>query len=144
MPFSLLFRRHCTVILNSSHLKRKSTHQTSTEKVYVQTTYDGSIQDNSKYDNDLEEQFEIINGRYQCGKCDKSLVDRQTFKLHFRLHTGKNLKRCPICGTGFAKNNHLDRHVALHYGSTFKCNICEELFDEFKSFRLHTANHSSQ
>lgn len=91
-----------------------------------------------------EEQFEIVDGRYKCGKCDKSLVDKRTFKLHFRLHTGKNLKRCPICGTGFAKNNHLDRHVTLHYGSTFKCNICEAIFDEFKSFRLHASNHSSQ
>ncbi|KAJ6635839.1 Zinc finger protein [Pseudolycoriella hygida] len=128
----------------ANSLKRKSTQHTNTEKVYVQANYETFNPDNSKYDSDLEEQFEIVNGRYQCGKCAKSLVDKQTFKLHFRLHTGKNLKRCPICGTGFAKNNHLDRHVALHYGSTFKCNFCEDLFDDYKSFRLHTANHSSQ
>lgn len=129
---------------NSSQIKRKPAHQTSTKKVFVQAAYNGSIQYTNKPDDDIEEEYEIINGRYQCGKCDKSLVDRQTFRLHFRLHTGKNLKRCPICGTGFAKNNHLDRHVALHYGSTFKCDICEEIFEEFKNFRLHSANHSAQ
>ncbi|XP_037040901.1 zinc finger protein 84-like isoform X2 [Bradysia coprophila] len=132
-----------TVHLSSSHVKRKSVHQAYTKKVYEQKACHGSVQELSKYDDDLEEQYEIINGRYQCGKCDKSLVDRQTFRLHFRLHSGKNLKRCPICGTGFAKNNHLDRHVALHYGSTFKCDVCEEMFDQFKSYRLHTANHLS-
>lgn len=124
---------------------RKSTQQTSTETIYFQAPYDTPIQDNDGNDNDLnEQQFEIVNGRYQCGKCDKSLIDRQTFKLHFRLHTGKNLKRCIVCGQGFAKNNHLDRHVALHYGSKFKCNLCNEIFEEFKRFRLHTSSNLCQ
>lgn len=55
-----------------------------------------------------------INGRYQCEMCEKTLADRRTFLLHTRLHLGKNLKHCDICGKGFAKKNHLDRHLAVH------------------------------
>lgn len=55
-----------------------------------------------------------VNGRYQCELCEKTLADRRTFLLHIRLHLGKNLKHCEICGRGFAKQNHLDRHKAIH------------------------------
>lgn len=55
-----------------------------------------------------------INGRYQCELCEKTLADRRTFLLHTRLHLGKNLKHCNICGKGFAKKNHLDRHQKVH------------------------------
>ncbi len=68
----------------------------------------------------LLEQVEIVDGRYLCKFCDKTLADRQTFRLHIRLHTGTNLKRCEICGRGFAKKNHLERHLATH-GQTYKC-----------------------
>lgn len=41
-----------------------------------------------------------VNGRYACDMCDKTLADRRTFLLHTRLHLGKNLKHCDICGKG--------------------------------------------
>lgn len=55
-----------------------------------------------------------INGRYQCEMCEKTLADRRTFLLHSRLHLGIGLKHCDICGKGFAKKNHLDRHRIIH------------------------------
>lgn len=39
-------------------------------------------------------------GRYNCQFCDKTLVDAKGLKLHIRLHTGLNLKRCTICSRG--------------------------------------------
>lgn len=39
-------------------------------------------------------------GRYNCQFCDKTLIDAQGLKLHLRLHTGLNLKRCTICSKG--------------------------------------------
>lgn len=68
----------------------------------------------------MEDEFLItnrakrVNGRYQCELCEKSLADRRTFLLHTRLHLGKNLKHCDICGRGFAKQNHLNRHLNTH------------------------------
>lgn len=61
-----------------------------------------------------------INGRYQCELCEKTLADRRTFLLHTRLHLGKNLKHCDVCGKGFAKKNHLDRHKKVHSAKSDK------------------------
>lgn len=75
----------------------------------------------------LVEEAQIVDGRYQCKFCGKSLADRQTFRLHIRLHTGTNLKRCTICERGFAKKNHLERHLAIH-DNTHKCSFCPSAF----------------
>lgn len=65
-------------------------------------------------ENTLVEYAQIVDGRYQCKFCDKTLADRRTYRLHIRLHTGKNLKRCNICDRGFAKQSHLDSHLKTH------------------------------
>lgn len=75
----------------------------------------------------IMKQAQIIDGRYQCEFCEKSLADRQTYKLHIRLHLQKNLKVCKFCSRGFAKQNHLDRHLATH-AKTFKCDYCSRKF----------------
>ncbi|KAG4066353.1 hypothetical protein HA402_000577 [Bradysia odoriphaga] len=75
----------------------------------------------------LEEAEIRADGRYQCKFCAKTLADRQTFRLHIRLHTGTNLKRCSICDRGFAKKNHLERHLATH-DKTHKCTFCTRAY----------------
>lgn len=77
------------------------------------------------------------NGRYECHICQKSLADPKTLKLHIRLHTGQNLKHCPICQRGFAKKNHLTRHMASHEKKEYPCEQCAEVFDHFHERRLH-------
>lgn len=75
----------------------------------------------------LEEAEIRDDGRFQCKFCEKSLADRQTYRLHVRLHTGANLKRCPICDRGFAKKSHLERHLATH-DKTHKCAHCTRAY----------------
>lgn len=62
----------------------------------------------------LMERTQIINGRYQCVLCPKSLGARKSYRLHLRLHIGKNLRRCEVCERGFAKKSHFDRHLLTH------------------------------
>lgn len=69
------------------------------------------------YESEEEENYTTArteNGRYACHLCDKTLVDVNGLKLHIRLHTGKNLKRCEICDRGFSKHSHLMRHMTTH------------------------------
>lgn len=75
----------------------------------------------------LMEQTQIINGRYQCVLCTKSLGARKSYRLHLRLHIGKNLSRCMVCDRGFAKKSHLDRHLLTHK-KIAKCNYCTRIF----------------
>lgn len=84
---------------------------------------------------------ETVNGRIQCKLCNKSLGDRRTFKLHMRLHTGKNLKRCPECNRGFSKKSHLQRHMKCHLLKVYACDYCDESFDTVHNRRLHLLSH---
>lgn len=88
---------------------------------------------------EIMEQAQVIDGRYQCTFCDKSLADRQTYRLHIRLHIGKNLKRCKFCDRGFAKQNHLDRHLATH-SKTYKCKFCTRTFLTVDEQKEHSAS----
>lgn len=83
-----------------------------------------------------------VNGRYICEICQKTLADRRTFLLHTRLHIGKNLKHCDICGRGFAKKNHLDRHKATH-STHFACKNCSETFRTKALRRKHSCADSN-
>lgn len=56
----------------------------------------------------------IVDGRFKCEICERTLVDRKSLVLHIRLHTGKNLHRCTYCQRGFSKRSHLNRHVGSH------------------------------
>lgn len=98
--------------------------------------------DKNKVDDDDELlKPKIINGRLQCHLCEKTLADRKTLKHHIRLHTGKNLKKCTICGRGFTKPNHLERHMRCHEKKEYRCVYCEEKFDTVKDRRLHLLTH---
>lgn len=40
------------------------------------------------------------DGKFICQICNKKLTDKKGLNLHFRYHTGKDLKRCNICFKG--------------------------------------------
>lgn len=84
----------------------------------------------------LMERTQIINGRYQCVLCSKSLGARKSYRLHLRLHIGKNLRRCNVCERGFAKKSHLDRHLLTHkkiVKSSVKQTVNESSTEHFES-----------
>lgn len=76
------------------------------------------------------------NGCYSCPYCAKTLIDRQTFRLHIRLHISKTLIRCEICNRGFDDDNELEKHMTCH-GNEFPCNNCDQLFNTFGERKEH-------
>lgn len=122
------FKDEATVANNDDRpvIKReKQQHEESVEKIFSKIKLEQISTDIDE--KTLIEQAVIVDGRFQCKFCQKTLADRQTFKLHIRLHTGTNLQRCTICDRGFAKKNHLERHLATHY-KTHKCTLCTKAF----------------
>lgn len=90
-----------------------------------------------------EAEAQMIGGRYPCKFCDKTLADRGTYRLHIRLHTGSNLKRCTVCERGFAKQSHLDRHLATH-SKEKKCKFCGDIFPSDVEHKEHIGVCSSR
>lgn len=57
-------------------------------------------------DMDTDEEEKILkkslnNGLFCCPYCNKTFIDRQTFRLHIRLHISKLFVRCDICNQVF-------------------------------------------
>lgn len=88
-------------------------------------------------DKDIVEKSECVNGRYECVFCKKTLANRTTLRYHIRLHLGKHLLKCDICGQGFSKKSHLKRHIATH-SKKKPCRFCDEVFESYEDRRLHT------
>ncbi|XP_037040954.1 zinc finger protein 91-like [Bradysia coprophila] len=98
-----------------------------------------SDEEHDDEDEQLVNSAELVNGRYNCKFCEKTLANRSTLKLHIRLHLKKKLKVCTICDHGFSKNSHLDRHMKTHFPKIPECKICHATFDSLQEQKAHTA-----
>ncbi|XP_031621230.1 zinc finger protein 420-like [Contarinia nasturtii] len=90
-------------------------------------------------DKDLVNQSNIVNGRYECVFCKKTLANRTTLKYHIRLHIGKHLLKCDTCNQGFSKKSHLKRHMNTHIPKKQPCRYCDATFETYQDRKLHTA-----
>lgn len=97
-----------------------------------------------------------VSGRFQCEICPKTLADRKTLLLHIRLHLGSSkLKFCDVCGRGFAKQNHLNRHKITHDKSKKKeriksikrttiCTMKEEKTADVETYKTTTEKNETE
>lgn len=133
---------------------KQSPLSSSKEDKSVYLSNDNDSQDDNCDDNDLRDDNEYSEenidykaarnneGRYSCHICSKTLADAKGLKLHIRLHTGQNLKRCNICNRGFAKKNHLTRHMDTHKEKIIQCTHCEEICTSNHELKLHLTAHN--
>lgn len=84
-----------------------------------------------------------VNGRLPCTLCDKTLANKKSYELHWRLHTGNKLKTCPTCSRGFSKLSHLHRHQKIHIQRQYDCDYCDETFQTPQERRLHLRIHTA-
>lgn len=99
------------------------------------------VRDKSAVDDDedlkIVARAQCVDGRWPCEFCKKTLADRKTLKHHVRLHLGKKLKLCPICGIGFSKQSHVEKHILRHGPEPYQCRDCEEVFATKEARRQH-------
>lgn len=142
---------------NDSNLCQESMEKKTrvTEKIDTINVEEVRLKDIDE--NTLMEQTQIINGRYKCVICTKSLGARKSYRLHLRLHIGKNLRRCNVCERGFAKKSHLDRHLLTHKKivkcnngheskcsqaqQSFNCDQCPKTFYQDEHLTAHKQDH---
>lgn len=98
----------------------------------------------SKEENQILSAATQNNGCFSCPYCAKTLIDRQTFRLHIRLHISKGLVRCDICNRGFEDDDELQKHMSCH-GNQFSCSYCDQIFNSYHLRKDHiNNNHGNQ
>ena len=74
-----------------------------------------------KHTSETRGKISIISGvkkyigvRYKCEYCPKTFTTVTDRERHTSVHTGVYRFSCHVCGKGFNRNDHLDKHYKLH------------------------------
>ncbi|XP_067347325.1 uncharacterized protein [Channa argus] len=92
----------------------------------------GSITNTCEYCGKVFMSLSILNKHikahtmlFQCDKCEKKYVTRDSLNVHRRIHTGEMPYLCSHCGRGFRSSCIFKSHVRIHTGERrYKCHIC--------------------
>lgn len=77
-----------------------------------------------------------------CDKCDRKFPRRGQFIAHFcQNHLKEAAEKfqqvCHQCGKVFRSRKHLMKHMWMHQGKQFKCNLCPAAFNQPSNLRRH-------
>eukprot|EP00057_Strongylocentrotus_purpuratus_P028946 XP_011683420.1 PREDICTED: zinc finger protein 420 [Strongylocentrotus purpuratus] len=81
-------------------------------------------------------------GRIVCKICENSFVDKYTFLVHRRTHTGERPYHCTLCDKKFSQRSTLQFHVDTHSGQKHECSICGYKFTQARSLKRHMYFHT--
>ena len=80
--------------------------------------------------------------RLKCETCGKSLKNKNTLKVHARVHEGSKPFKCTVCEKGFTSAQNRDVHTRLHYDiRPFKCSVCGKRFYQKAQHTIHMLTH---
>ncbi|KAM4728567.1 uncharacterized protein FYW61_011508 [Anableps anableps] len=86
----------------------------------------------------------------KCDICGKSLKNKYTLKVHYKIHSHTNRKKvssdkCDICGKCFKKKFNLKQHYRTHTGEKpFCCETCGRRFSQFSHLKVHWKIHTGE
>ncbi len=81
---------------------------------------------------------------HMCQVCEKAFTFKGDLSRHISIHTGSNLKPCPICKKHLTKKK-LAAHMKTHDSNRkreFLCNLCDKSFFCKDGLRQHEKTHS--
>ncbi len=87
----------------------------------------------------------------ECEECDMAFRTEELLNAHQKCHrrvkreygSGGGLKGgnhpCDICGKKFSSKRHLNDHMRIHTGETFKCDECDKKFTRRDHLEVHVS-----
>lgn len=74
--------------------------------------------------------------KHECKICEKKLFSTSALSAHLKKHEGRYL--CKLCNQKLQGNRSYKDHLKFHEDSNaFKCDICQELFEESLKLNQH-------
>ena len=89
-------------------------------------------------ENKITKSFVNETGKFQCSKCDKNFVQKDSVRHHMkRAHEGLNFK-CKECEKTFNQKGNLITHIKnIHRGIKFPCNECPYIANQQSNLMTH-------
>lgn len=78
---------------------------------------------------------------YACDQCERTFTQREMLRQHVnRQHAERpviDLHKCGKCSKKFFHASGLSRHMSLHLGKKFTCDVCDKQFNDKSALRRH-------
>lgn len=97
-----------------------------------------------KRNNELNMHKKIHSGEkaYHCDMCDYSCVQKSNLVIHKKRHSNEYKFVCDICEKGCYTNQELQKHKMTHMDITYKCKVCDRVFNHKYGLTMHEKKHN--
>ena len=79
--------------------------------------------------------------KYKCDNCVKCYTNNGDLMRHMHSHNTVRAHKCTVCGAGFHYSTYLKRHMSVHSGKVFQCDLCPRNYSRADSLRNHKNIH---
>ncbi|CAL4063497.1 unnamed protein product [Meganyctiphanes norvegica] len=82
---------------------------------------------------------------YPCSQCDRTYLSISALNSHALIHSGEKNVECPDCGAKFFAKIYLNKHISVVHGDKrFLCPVCGKSYKTKQSLKEHSVKHTDE
>lgn len=82
--------------------------------------------------------------KYQCSQCTEKFLFPQRLAEHVKsVHKESLDNSCLVCAKNFKTQTILEKHLKIHTGDLYQCDVCMKIFRNNHALQVHYASHNA-